>query len=341
MMNRAHNGLLVLAMGLVALLFSNLDGTAQAPAGNCKMALAQGHHEVRRAQNKKALELFREALADPSCAGEAQLGLATAYNADNDHKKAHQAAEAALRLLEDAELLAEAHYQVGLSLDRRGARMTPKKEQAVKAFEQALELSDGEHRGAVRALLRIFKETHAEERQATLEKRFPGVKVSTRAEQRRALRPPPKKAPEETAEVAPEPPGELPEWERVGDGEIYDCKTRERITPEELEVRLAKYSGEGPRQWDEMASRPEKIDFPIAQYTEKDRKSKVNGVVIVQALIETDGTIPLVRILKGLTEGLNFESVKAICRARFDPARDASGEPVPVYYNLTNNFRLQ
>ena len=326
---------------LVVLLLSLPTGPAgaQASAGSsCKMALAQGHHEVRRAQNERALELFREALSDPTCAGEAQLGLATAYNADNKHKKAIQAAEAALRLVEDAEVQAEAHYQIGLALDRRGTRMTPKKEQAVNAFEKALELSDGEHRGAVRALLRIFKETKDEARQASLEERFPGVQVATRAEQRRALKPK-KRQPDPPTAVASGQPTGLSVLKGVGSGDAYDCKTLAVLAEGAFEERSAEYDTGGSWQAEGDLTRPEKIEFPTPGYTREDRERGVSGTVILQAIIDVDGTIPLVRIINGLSEGLNFESVKSVCAARFEPARDASGEPVAVYYNLTQNFR--
>jgi protein TonB len=85
---------------------------------------------------------------------------------------------------------------------------------------------------------------------------------------------------------------------------------------------------------------PEKIVAPQPQYTEIARKARVQGVVIVQAIINKQGDVTNVKILKGLAMGLDTEAVKAIKQWKFKPAT-LNGKPVDVYYNLTVNFRLQ
>ena len=62
--------------------------------------------------------------------------------------------------------------------------------------------------------------------------------------------------------------------------------------------------------------------------------------MIVQAIINKEGTVENVKVLKGLPMGLDQSAIDAIKRWRFKPAT-LNGKPVTVYYNLTVNFTLQ
>jgi protein TonB len=60
----------------------------------------------------------------------------------------------------------------------------------------------------------------------------------------------------------------------------------------------------------------------------------------VQAIIDKQGTVTNVKVLKGLPMGLDNAAVETIKTWKFEPAT-LNGKPVDVYYNLTVNFTLQ
>ncbi len=97
---------------------------------------------------------------------------------------------------------------------------------------------------------------------------------------------------------------------------------------------------EGPIQVGGDVKPPEKITAPQPQYTEIARKARIQGVVIVQAIIDKQGNVTNVKVLKGLPMGLEEAAVDAIKQWKFRPAT-LNGKPVTVYYNLTVNFKLQ
>lgn len=85
---------------------------------------------------------------------------------------------------------------------------------------------------------------------------------------------------------------------------------------------------------------PIAIDQPEPRYTEIARKQRVEGLVILEAVIDTAGRVTDVRVLRGLPMGLEQEAVSAVRRWRYTPAT-LHGLPVPVLITVTVSFRLQ
>lgn len=85
---------------------------------------------------------------------------------------------------------------------------------------------------------------------------------------------------------------------------------------------------------------PQKLVYPSPQYTEIARKARITGVVIVEAIIDKEGNVTNVKVLKGLPMGLDQAAAEAVRKWKFEPAT-LNGKPVAVIYNLTVNFQLQ
>lgn len=81
----------------------------------------------------------------------------------------------------------------------------------------------------------------------------------------------------------------------------------------------------------------EKVD-PV--YPEGARAERVTGMVIVETVVTSDGSVEDVRVLESPDERLSAAAVAAVRQWRFKPAL-CDGTPVGVYYNLTFKFHLQ
>ncbi len=85
---------------------------------------------------------------------------------------------------------------------------------------------------------------------------------------------------------------------------------------------------------------PVRLFAPEPRYTEIARKVRVQGRVIVEAIIDETGRVVETKVVKSLPMGLDQAAVDAISQWRFEPGT-LRGKPVPVRYNLTINFRLR
>ncbi|HEX4499043.1 MAG TPA: energy transducer TonB [Thermoanaerobaculia bacterium] len=71
---------------------------------------------------------------------------------------------------------------------------------------------------------------------------------------------------------------------------------------------------------------------------ERARRAKVGGKLVIQAIIEKDGSVSLPSIVKpGLPEGLDLAALDAVCTWRYKPAT-LKGEPIRVYHLLPVDF---
>ncbi len=75
-------------------------------------------------------------------------------------------------------------------------------------------------------------------------------------------------------------------------------------------------------------------------YSEAYRRARISGIVILEALIDAQGEVKDVRVLKSLGPDLDTAAADALRQWKFQPGT-LNGEPVPVIFNLTMNFKLE
>ena len=96
----------------------------------------------------------------------------------------------------------------------------------------------------------------------------------------------------------------------------------------------------GPMQISGNVLAPKRIYSPDPHYPEEARHARIQGVVILQTIINTAGAVTDVKVLKGLPSGLTEAAVEAVSSWRFEPAT-LEGKPVAVYYLVTVSFSVQ
>ena len=79
---------------------------------------------------------------------------------------------------------------------------------------------------------------------------------------------------------------------------------------------------------------------PLPLYTEQARKARVEGLVVLQAIVRKDGTVDGFKVIRGLGYGLDESAINTIAtKWRFKPGT-YNGQPVDVRANIEVSFRL-
>ena len=76
------------------------------------------------------------------------------------------------------------------------------------------------------------------------------------------------------------------------------------------------------------------------EYTEAARKARIAGTVIVEAIIDKNGNVDQVRLVKGLPMGLSEQAMNAVRKWKFKPGT-MNGQNVDTIFNLTVTFQLE
>jgi TonB family protein len=85
---------------------------------------------------------------------------------------------------------------------------------------------------------------------------------------------------------------------------------------------------------------PEVLNQTLPPYTDEARAARVEGIVLIQAIIRKDGTVDSFKTLRGLGFGLDESAINTIAtKWRFRPGT-FNGEPVDVQANIEVSFRL-
>ncbi|MCX6551003.1 MAG: energy transducer TonB [Acidobacteria bacterium] len=75
-------------------------------------------------------------------------------------------------------------------------------------------------------------------------------------------------------------------------------------------------------------------------YTEAARQKGITGEVVLEIVVQRDGSVGAVRVLHGLGSGLDERAVEAVRQWRFGPARRL-GQPVDVVVEVAVEFKLR
>jgi periplasmic protein TonB len=79
---------------------------------------------------------------------------------------------------------------------------------------------------------------------------------------------------------------------------------------------------------------------PSPEFTKEARAKHIEGTAILQAIIQPDGRITDITVVKGIDGGLTEKAIEAVSKWRFNPAHGPDGEPVPVIVPIEVTFRL-
>lgn len=85
---------------------------------------------------------------------------------------------------------------------------------------------------------------------------------------------------------------------------------------------------------------PACVYCPAPQYTKKARKDKVQGSVVLQTTITTEGRATNISVTKSLREDLDAQAISAVAKWKFKPAVAPNGKVVPVLCPIEVTFRL-
>lgn len=86
---------------------------------------------------------------------------------------------------------------------------------------------------------------------------------------------------------------------------------------------------------------PSCVYCPTPQYSAEARAAKVEGVVVLMAVIQPDGHATSIEIVKGLGLGLDEKAIEALGNWRFKAAVGPNGKPVPVRTPIEIKFNME
>jgi len=85
---------------------------------------------------------------------------------------------------------------------------------------------------------------------------------------------------------------------------------------------------------------PRCVYCPNAQFSDAAVKAKVQGSVLLSAIIDATGQPVRISVTKGIPCGLNRQAIEGVKQWTFKPAEDANGNPVAVRQSIEVTFHL-
>ncbi|MEE2778701.1 MAG: TonB family protein [Acidobacteriota bacterium] len=113
---------------------------------------------------------------------------------------------------------------------------------------------------------------------------------------------------------------------------IFDVSDADFFDVSEIPDAPPAPSGSGTaRDLDASILAPQRLSGDQPRYTEEARMTRVQGFVILRGVIDEEGNVAHLRVIKGLPRGLTESALETVGAWRYSPATQ-DGVPVAVFY---------
>lgn len=85
---------------------------------------------------------------------------------------------------------------------------------------------------------------------------------------------------------------------------------------------------------------PKGVYMPNPEYSEKGRRKKISGTVVVELVVTADGKARDVKVTKSLEQSLDQQAIAAVQTWKFEPATK-DGKQVAVHIHAEVSFRVR
>lgn len=130
----------------------------------------------------------------------------------------------------------------------------------------------------------------------------------------------------EASSTPPQPPN----LEIVKNDEKKESKFKIYSTPVDIEKIYLLH---------ELDTRPTFLTLPRPSYTDEDRRNRVGGKVVLSVVLRRDGKVGNIKVLRGLSPGLDKQSIETAKKIKFLPG-EIGGSAVDVYYKVEFSFNV-
>jgi TonB family protein len=124
---------------------------------------------------------------------------------------------------------------------------------------------------------------------------------------------------------------------QVGQGTFSISRTK---SLDDLATQLAQPNGAIYLAGQNGVRMPACAYCPNPEYTDKARRNKLEGKVVLTAIIDRSGKAEKILEVKGLSDGLTEQATAVVRQWQFKPAQDSHGNAVTVMVPLDVTFRL-
>lgn len=114
----------------------------------------------------------------------------------------------------------------------------------------------------------------------------------------------------------------------------------QRVAPAQIGAAGLASSNPQPYRAGGGVTAPRVISKVEPQYSREARLLKLQGTALLQAVIDTDGQVREVHVLRTPGYGLDVKAVEAVRQWRFEPGTK-DGAPVRILAQVEINFRLR